>query len=132
MGQVIDTGGTSAIGLPPRCAVASARAKARPRSRTSDPSRGRMNTKLYRLRVPAPDGFVSVARPEPACPRTVRWGRRTRQGSWFDNLDDTLSRLRSEGVKVLTAPRTAGGMRSAFVQAPDGMELEIVEGRATR
>jgi len=45
-----------------------------------------------------------------------------------DNLDQTLARLRSEGVKVLTQPRRVNGMRSAFVQAPDNMELEIVEG----
>lgn len=49
-----------------------------------------------------------------------------------DNLDDTLARLRGEGVKVLTAPRTANGMRSAFIQAPDNMELEIVDGHAKR
>lgn len=47
-----------------------------------------------------------------------------------DNLDQTLARLREEGVKVLTAPRRTNDMRSAFVQAPDNMELEIVEGHA--
>ena len=45
-----------------------------------------------------------------------------------DNLDQTLARLREEGVKVLTPPRRANGVRSAFVLAPDNMELEIVEG----
>ena len=49
-----------------------------------------------------------------------------------DKLDDVLARLRSEGVKVLAGPRQANGMRSAFVQAPDNMELEIVEGHAKR
>jgi hypothetical protein len=49
-----------------------------------------------------------------------------------DNLDQTLARLRSEGVKVISGPRTTNGMRSAFVQAPDNMELEIVEGHARR
>jgi catechol 2,3-dioxygenase-like lactoylglutathione lyase family enzyme len=48
-----------------------------------------------------------------------------------DNLDHTLARLRAEGVTVLAAPRKANGVRSAFVQAPDNMELEIVEGRAS-
>jgi inorganic pyrophosphatase len=47
-----------------------------------------------------------------------------------DDLDQTLARLRDEGVKVLTPPRRANGMRSAFIQAPDNMELEIVEGHA--
>ena len=49
-----------------------------------------------------------------------------------DNLGQTLTRLREEGVRVLSAPRTANGLRSAFVQAPDNMELEIVEGHAKR
>jgi len=49
-----------------------------------------------------------------------------------DNLDETLTRLRSEGVTVLTAPKKVNGMRSAFVQAPDNMEVEIVEGHAQR
>lgn len=49
-----------------------------------------------------------------------------------DNLDQTLARLRAEGVKVLTAPKTTSGIRSAFVQASDSMELEIVEGHAKR
>jgi catechol 2,3-dioxygenase-like lactoylglutathione lyase family enzyme len=49
-----------------------------------------------------------------------------------DKLDDTLARLRGEGVKVLSGPRQANGIRSAFVQAPDNMEIEIVEGHAKR
>ena len=47
-----------------------------------------------------------------------------------DNLDQTVAQLRAEGVKVVTPPRRANGMRSAFVQAPDNLELEIVEGHA--
>jgi catechol 2,3-dioxygenase-like lactoylglutathione lyase family enzyme len=49
-----------------------------------------------------------------------------------DNLDQTLARLRGEGVKVLQAPKTTAGVRSAFVQAPDNVEVEIVEGHASR
>ncbi len=49
-----------------------------------------------------------------------------------DDLDQTLTRLRAEGVTVLSGPRRSNGVRSAFVQAPDRMELEIVEGHATR
>jgi catechol 2,3-dioxygenase-like lactoylglutathione lyase family enzyme len=47
-----------------------------------------------------------------------------------DNLDQTLERLKREGVKVLTPPLKSAGMRSAFVQAPDNVELELVEGHA--
>jgi catechol 2,3-dioxygenase-like lactoylglutathione lyase family enzyme len=49
-----------------------------------------------------------------------------------DNLDQTLARLRSEGVKIVSGPRMSHGMRSAFIQAPDNMQVELVEGRATR
>jgi catechol 2,3-dioxygenase-like lactoylglutathione lyase family enzyme len=53
-------------------------------------------------------------------------------GVSVDNLDQTLARLRDEGVKVLTAPKTTAGVRSAFVQAPDNIEVEIVEGHPKR
>ena len=43
-------------------------------------------------------------------------------------LDGALARLEADGVKVLQRPRPApGGLRSAFVAAPDGVELELVE-----
>lgn len=49
-----------------------------------------------------------------------------------DDLDQTVARLRSEGVKVLGSPRRSSGLRSVFVEGPDGMEIEIVEGHARR
>ena len=49
-----------------------------------------------------------------------------------DDLDATLARLKQAGVKVVSGPRKADGLRSAFVEAPDKMELEIVEGQASR
>jgi catechol 2,3-dioxygenase-like lactoylglutathione lyase family enzyme len=49
-----------------------------------------------------------------------------------DNLDATLARLKQEGVRVIAGPRTVDGLRSAFIEAPDKMELEIVEGQARR
>ena len=44
-------------------------------------------------------------------------------------LDVALARLEASGVKVLQRPQTTlnGLLRSAFVQAPDGIELELVE-----
>jgi hypothetical protein len=33
---------------------------------------------------------------------------------------------------VLSGARKAGGLRSAFVEAPDRMELELVEGHARK
>jgi catechol 2,3-dioxygenase-like lactoylglutathione lyase family enzyme len=48
-----------------------------------------------------------------------------------DGLDAALARLEANGVRVLQRPQTTmnGLLRSAFVQAPDGVELELVEGR---
>jgi len=46
------------------------------------------------------------------------------------NLEAALTRLEAMGVTVLQRPRTTldGQVRSAFIQAPDGVELELVEG----
>jgi catechol 2,3-dioxygenase-like lactoylglutathione lyase family enzyme len=49
-----------------------------------------------------------------------------------DNLDETLARLKQEGVRIISGPRKVDGLRSAFIEAPDTMELEIVEGQARR
>lgn len=48
-----------------------------------------------------------------------------------DDLDHALARLEADGVKVLQRPQPAleGRLRSAFVAAPDGIELELVESR---
>lgn len=48
-----------------------------------------------------------------------------------EGLDQALARLEADGVKVLQRPKPAmnGLFRSAFVSAPDGVELEIVEAR---
>ena len=47
-----------------------------------------------------------------------------------DDLDATLARLKQERVRIVSGPRKADGVRSAFIEAPDKMELEIVEGHA--
>lgn len=47
-----------------------------------------------------------------------------------DDLDQTVARLKSEGVTIVSGPRRANGLRSAFILAPDRMELELVEGHA--
>jgi catechol 2,3-dioxygenase-like lactoylglutathione lyase family enzyme len=49
-----------------------------------------------------------------------------------ENLDATLARLRGEGVKIVSGPKVVQGVRSAFIQAPDNMEVELVEGQAKR
>jgi catechol 2,3-dioxygenase-like lactoylglutathione lyase family enzyme len=47
----------------------------------------------------------------------------------IDGLDNALAKLEADGVKVLQRPQTTlnGLIRSAFVQGPDGLEIEIVE-----
>ena len=49
-----------------------------------------------------------------------------------DNLDETVTRLKTEGVNVLGAPKKVNGLRSVFVKGPDGLEFEVVEGHAKR
>jgi catechol 2,3-dioxygenase-like lactoylglutathione lyase family enzyme len=49
-----------------------------------------------------------------------------------DDLDRALARLEADDVRVLQRPQLAvgGRLRSAFVAAPDGVELELVENAA--
>jgi catechol 2,3-dioxygenase-like lactoylglutathione lyase family enzyme len=50
-----------------------------------------------------------------------------------DDLASTLDRLRSEGVNVLEPVRTiAGGTKIAFIEGPDRVWIELVEGHATK
>lgn len=51
-----------------------------------------------------------------------------------DNLGATLSRLGSSGVKVVAQPRKIRGtnVTSAFIEGPDQILIELVEGRAAR
>ena len=51
-----------------------------------------------------------------------------------DNLEQTLARFQKEGVRVVEAPHTilGGALRSAFIEAPDSVQIELVEDRATR
>jgi catechol 2,3-dioxygenase-like lactoylglutathione lyase family enzyme len=49
-----------------------------------------------------------------------------------ENLDQTLERLRGEGVAVIEPPRElyGGVLRSAFVQGPDNLQVELVQERS--
>lgn len=49
-----------------------------------------------------------------------------------DNLDAMMSRLRKDGVKIVEEPHTSygGAMRSAMIEGPDRVLIEIVEGAA--
>jgi catechol 2,3-dioxygenase-like lactoylglutathione lyase family enzyme len=51
-----------------------------------------------------------------------------------DNLDELLARLRKDGVKVIEEPHAilAGALKSAFIEGPDKVRIELVEGHARR
>jgi predicted enzyme related to lactoylglutathione lyase len=54
-------------------------------------------------------------------------------GISVENLDDAMSRLRKEGVTVMDEPKSiAGGkVKYAFIEGPDKMRIELIEGRAS-
>ena len=47
-----------------------------------------------------------------------------------DDLGGTLARLRDGGVKVLEPPHDVKGVRSALIEGPDHIVIELVEGPA--
>ena len=55
-------------------------------------------------------------------------------GFGVDNLDQTLARLKSDGVKVTDEPRSVAGgkVKFAFIEGPDHIRIELVEGQAQK
>jgi catechol 2,3-dioxygenase-like lactoylglutathione lyase family enzyme len=55
-------------------------------------------------------------------------------GFSVDNLDQTLERLKKDGVKVTDEPRSiAGGkVKFAFIEGPDHVRIEVVEDRTPK
>jgi catechol 2,3-dioxygenase-like lactoylglutathione lyase family enzyme len=53
-------------------------------------------------------------------------------GFGVDNLDQTLARLRQDGVTITDEPRSVAGgkIRFAFIEGPDHIRIELVEGQA--
>lgn len=51
-----------------------------------------------------------------------------------DNLDAMLARLRKDGVKIVQEPQSlfGGALRSAFIEGPDKVLIELVEGHAKK
>lgn len=47
-----------------------------------------------------------------------------------DNLDQTLERLKGDGVKMMEKPDKGNGGKSAFIEGPDHVKIELVEGAA--
>ncbi|HYL11180.1 MAG TPA: VOC family protein [Candidatus Acidoferrales bacterium] len=52
-------------------------------------------------------------------------------GFAVDNLEQTLERLKKDGVKVTDEPRSVAGgrLKFAFIEGPDHIRIELVEGR---
>lgn len=50
------------------------------------------------------------------------------------NVDDAIAKLRAAGVKVTDEPRSVmnGKIKYAFIEGPDKMRIEIIEGQATK
>jgi catechol 2,3-dioxygenase-like lactoylglutathione lyase family enzyme len=51
-----------------------------------------------------------------------------------DNLDQALTRLTSDGVKILERPHKilGGRLKSAFIQGPDNIQIELVDRAASK
>jgi catechol 2,3-dioxygenase-like lactoylglutathione lyase family enzyme len=52
----------------------------------------------------------------------------------FENLNEALERMRKDGVKVTQEIETAfhGKVRYAFIEGPDRVRIELVEGQARK
>ena len=48
-------------------------------------------------------------------------------GFSVDNLEQTLERLKKDGVKVTDGPRSGAGGKYAFIEGPDHIRIELVE-----
>ena len=55
-------------------------------------------------------------------------------GFGVDNLEQTLERLKKDGVTVTDPPRSVAGgkVKFAFIEGPDHIRIELVEGQASR
>jgi predicted enzyme related to lactoylglutathione lyase len=53
-------------------------------------------------------------------------------GFGVDNLDETLARLKKDGATITDEPRSVAGgkVRFAFIEGPDHVRIELVEGQA--
>jgi len=55
-------------------------------------------------------------------------------GFGVDNLEQTLERLKQDGVQVTDEPRSVAGgkVKFAFIEGPDHIRIELVEGQARK
>jgi catechol 2,3-dioxygenase-like lactoylglutathione lyase family enzyme len=53
-------------------------------------------------------------------------------GFSVDNLDQTIERLKKDGVKITDGPHSSAGGKYAFIEGPDHIKIELVEGTARK
>jgi catechol 2,3-dioxygenase-like lactoylglutathione lyase family enzyme len=53
-------------------------------------------------------------------------------GFSVDNLQQTLDRMKNDGVKVTDGPHSGPGGKYAFIEGPDHVRIELVEGQAQK
>jgi len=53
-------------------------------------------------------------------------------GFSFDNLAEALEKMRKDGVKVTDEIRSIGKIKFAFIEGPDKIRIELVEGHASK
>lgn len=51
-------------------------------------------------------------------------------GFSVDSLNETIERLKSEGVKISNPTSGPRGLKRAFIEGPDYIQIELVEGHA--
>ena len=85
-----------------------------------------------------PEGYAKDAWPKLWADRTGFEPTKGRAvdhiGLSVDKLDSTLERLKSEGITVTDPPKSVlgGKVRFAFIEGPDRMRIELVEGQAKK
>lgn len=53
-------------------------------------------------------------------------------GFSVENLGETLDRLKKDGVKIIEGARSGPGGKHAFIEGPDHIKIELVEGEARK
>ncbi len=85
------------------------------------------------IRVKVGDGIIALSpkRGDMKLGDAARGPRRgfDHLGIFVEGIDALVSRMQAEGVEVAAAPYDAGPVRIAYVYAPDGIQLELIQKR---
>jgi lactoylglutathione lyase len=84
-------------------------------------------SQLAFLKVPNSEELIELTSFPPSGPVTVQEDL-VHLAFQVDNLDDTITSLNAQGVKVTDGPtQSSSGSRFIFIDAPDGYEIELIE-----